>query len=133
MKAVDKDYEVLRRCAAAGVTVNLEEARQLRRIASTLRRWFELECGVDADGDTLCLERDEETGKPKLYRHTSRGQSYGWPTPDREKGARKRLAALCEAIPCSAYIQTDPRGASLYIGSEALDHNNYHRAACCDL
>ncbi len=36
--------------------------------------------------------------------------------PDREKGARKRLAAIMARYPgFAAYVQTDPRGASLYV------------------
>lgn len=109
------------------------EAEQLRRISNTLRRWYELECG-DGHG---CIERDETSNKPYWVNSYS-GRRY--PTPDRETGARKRLAKImarhdgnhchrCEPHalqPCgqncghvvgklSAYIQTDPRGAALYI------------------
>jgi hypothetical protein len=38
------------------------------------------------------------------------------PVADRETGARKRLAKIMENYPnLSAYVQGDPRGASLYI------------------
>lgn len=102
-----------------------DEAEQLRRISMTLHRWHELECG-DGNG---CIERDETTGKAYwLNSHTMKRS----PIADREKGALKRLAAIIgqrngrpaiangrlNANPAgkvSAYIQTDPRGAALYI------------------
>ncbi len=100
-----------------------EEAAQLRRISMTLRRWFELECG-DGNG---AIERDETTGIPYWYNANSRYLAAGdrrayTRIADRETGARKRLAAIlaeCNARriaePLAAYIQTDPRGAALYI------------------
>jgi len=102
-----------------------EEAKKLRRISMTLRRWFELECG-DGNG---AIERDETTGIPYWYNANSRFIAAGdrrayTRIPDRETGARKRLAAIMEAralrvgsahVSLAAYIQTDPRGAALYI------------------
>jgi hypothetical protein len=99
-----------------------DEADKLRRISMTLRRWHELECGSDSG----CIERDEATQRTYWLNATT-GKRY--PTPDRETGARKRLAAIikhrnarriasCNDLgtePLSAYIQTDPRGAALYI------------------
>ena len=94
-----------------------EEAYKLRRISMTLSRWYELECGT-AQG---CIERDETTGKP--YMITERGTRY--PVADRETGAVKRLTAIIHARNIrqpraedplmSYYLQTDPRGAALYI------------------
>ncbi len=83
----------------------------------TLRRWFELECG-SSDG---CIERDEATGKPYFYRsnhsyldpHDPRAR---YRTPDKETGAKKRLASIMAKYPTlTSYIQGDCRGASLYI------------------
>lgn len=90
-----------------------EEANKLRTISNTLRRWFERECGTDAGA----IERDEETGKP--FFRNDRGRR--WQVPDLEAGAEKRLAAIMaarngrEAVTLATYIQTDPRGAALYI------------------
>jgi hypothetical protein len=95
--------------AALGFTDT--EAAQLRRISMTLRRWYELECGTEAG----CIERDQETEKPYMI------CSYGtrrnrYPVADRERGAERRLAAImANHAPLTAYLQTDPRGAALYI------------------
>jgi hypothetical protein len=104
----------------------MDEAATLRRISLTLRRWHELECGIDAG----CIERDDATGKPRFISYSGRR----WPVPDRERGALRRLARIIAArndrvpllrvvmLPDRAapdrletYIQPDPRGASLYI------------------
>ena len=102
-------FEVLDRLQRAGVSY--EDANKLRRIALTLHRWNELECGTDSGA----VERDEVTGKPYWYRADGNGKRY--PVADREKGAQKRLAKLMERYKGQfiAYEQGDPRGASLYL------------------
>jgi len=101
-----------------GLGFKESEVESLRRISNTLRRWHELECGTDSGA----VERDETTGKP-IFRSTS-GRS--WPVADRETGALKRLGAIVTArnkrftvkdnVPMLFhYVQTDPRGAALYI------------------
>ena len=85
------------------------DAWALRRIAMTLHRWHELECGM-GDG---CIERDETTDKTYWLNSYSMRRS---PIADREKGALKRLDKIMSRYPSmSAYVQGDPRGASLYI------------------
>lgn len=91
------------------VGISWPDAWKLRRIAMTLHRWHELECGTDNGA----VERDEDTGKT-YWRNAWNGRR--WPTPDRETGARKRLTKIMSAYPTlSSYIQGDPRGAALYI------------------
>lgn len=97
--------------------ISYEDACALRRIAMTLHRWHELECG-DGNG---CIERDEKTGIPYWHNANSRylgandRRAYSR-IPDREKGALKRLAAIMRRYPAlSSYVQGDPRGAALYI------------------
>ena len=94
-----------------------DEAEKLRRISMTLHRWHEMECGTDNG----CIERDEATGKT-FWLNAMTGRRF--PTSDRETGARKRLASIMEAralrvggahVTLETYIQTDPRGAALYI------------------
>jgi hypothetical protein len=90
---------------------NRADAEALRRISMTLQRWFELECGIDSG----CIERDETTNKP--YWADYRGEKCRRnPMPDRETGALRRLAKIMAKVPALAsYVQTDPRGAALYI------------------
>lgn len=120
-----------------------QEAAQLRRISMALRRWHELECGVDGG----CVERDDETGKT-YWRSAHTGKR--WPYADRETGARKRLSCILldrlsrtkdadgtiKGPALSAYIQTDPRGAALYIirpgdVPEGADVSAYYYRGIC--
>jgi hypothetical protein len=92
-----------------------DEADKLRRISNTLHRWHELECGTDNG----CIERDETTNKPYwVSAHNNRR----WPVTDRETGAHNRLRRIIADHgmregnkKLRAYIQSDPRGAALYI------------------
>lgn len=85
------------------------EADTMRRISNTLQNWHSKECGDDWGS----IERDETTGKAYYITAEYRRR---YPIPDRETGARKRLAAIMASRPhLSTYIQTDPRGAALYI------------------
>jgi hypothetical protein len=95
-----------------------DEADKLRRISMTLQRWHELECGVDGG----CVERDPESGFT-YWRSEYTGKLSR--VPDRETGAHKRLGDIVHARNIrqphaedpllSYYVQTDPRGAALYI------------------
>lgn len=110
------------------------EVSSLRRINSTLQRWHELECGTDHG----VIERDEATGKPFCISYTRRylganDARMRSPVADREAGALRRLASIMREVnerryvgdaastlapycdDLTTYIQTDPRGAALYI------------------
>lgn len=107
--------ELLRRTAlentlrALGFTS--DEAATLRRISNTLQRWYLHEAGTDHGA----IERDDETDKPRFY-WEHKGKRYSRPVPDREAGALRRLAnIMAKHAPLTTYIQTDPRGAALYI------------------
>jgi hypothetical protein len=101
------------------------EADSLRRISIRLQHWYEKECGI-GNG---CIERDEQTGKT-YWLNGETGKRY--PIADLETGARKRLDAILKtrndrvaSMDGAAYnaagghlityLQTDPRGAALYI------------------
>lgn len=103
----------------------LSEVEKLRRISMTLHNWHEKECGTDNG----CIERDEETGKT-YWLNSYSGKRY--PVRDMETGAKRRLALIVDKCnearltkmtdgkmtPLEGlryYIQTDPRGAALYI------------------
>lgn len=136
-----KRHEVMHRLDRLGIAH--EDAVALRRIALTLHRWFELECGdsnnvaswsiVRGHGEKRAFYRDpitqapawktvkefeyDDTGKPYLEKHYHNENKARYTSiPDRETGARKRLALILAKYPkIHAYIQTDPRGASLYL------------------
>jgi hypothetical protein len=107
--------EVYERLARLGITGG--DAVHLRRISMTLHRWHELECG-DGSG---CIERDEKTGQAYWYSANARYVDPNDPRarrsiPDRERGALRRLEKVMKRYPTlSTYIQTDPRGAALYL------------------
>jgi hypothetical protein len=99
---------MLERLQSAGISP--DDARALRRASMTLRRWFELECGTE-DG---AIEQDEASGRWYWYNSNTGRKSHR--VADRETGARRRVAEIVARYPgLSAYIQTDPRGASVYI------------------
>jgi hypothetical protein len=91
-------------------------AHDIRRIAMTLHRWHELECGVDGG----CIQRDD-TGIPYWFNANARFVGAGdrraySRIADRETAALRRLAKIMANYPrLSFYVQGDPRGASLYI------------------
>ena len=113
-----------------------DEAESLRRISMTLHRWHALECGDGNAYADWCIER-AENGEPFMVRHVYAHDGKGGATkyrtriPDRERGAHKRLAAImkernerldpgmsiAERVDhlLFGYVQTDPRGAALYI------------------
>jgi hypothetical protein len=114
-----------------------DEAESLRRISMTLRRWHELECNGD-------VQQDEATGK--WYAVIQRTGQLHYPVADRETGARKRLEKILEVRnkrifddiegDVSAYVQTDPRGAALYIlrpgdVPEGADVSSYYNRGIC--
>lgn len=89
--------------------IGTADAFALRRVAMTLHRWHELECGTD----TGAVERDETTSKTYWYNAMTGRRS---PCNDRETGALKRLAHIMARYPAlSYYVQGDPRGAAVYI------------------
>lgn len=134
-----------------------DEAQALRRISMTLRRWYEQECGDGNDYGSWAIERDECTDIPYMihhhYRHgTGKDSMTKTRIADREKGAIKRLDKIIadrndreigavlrgerDIITLSYYLQTDPRGAALYIirpgdVPEGKDVSAYYSRALC--
>jgi hypothetical protein len=111
------------RLAPHGVT--WDDAASLRRIAMTLARWHELECG---DEHGRAIERDDITGKPFVtYDRGNMGERGRYRTPDRERGALKRLGRIMANYPTlTAYVQGDPRGEPLYILPPGVTEANYY-------
>lgn len=120
MKTTQRErYEIIDRLRSLGI--NYDTACQLRRISMTLQRWFEYECGTENEhGTSFCIERDDDgDGKPFMRVQYMAGNQWidrRHKIADRETGARKRLAKIMTALPeLVAYVQTDCRGAALYI------------------
>ncbi len=103
------------------------EWRSLRRAALALHRWYELECGIGDKNRTFLIERDEETNIP--YRVTHLAGQYP-PSrikiQDKEKTATERIDKICKKYNLHFYLQTDPRGGTLYISNEPLNCQNYN-------
>ncbi len=96
-----------------------EDYRALRRAAMTLHRWYEHECnGV--------IQRDEETNKPYWY-NANTGKRIS-SAADREKGAEKTIMKICTRLGLHYYLQTDPRGGTLYVSKDFIDQADYNRA-----
>ncbi len=99
------------------------EAESLRRISMTLRRWHELECGTGEGQVSISVERDQNEKPFKRIQYPTKAGYVDkrYPIADRESGALRRLSAILaerngrESVPISHYVQTDPRGAALYI------------------
>lgn len=117
--------DCLDRLQTAGIS--WEDSCALRRIAMSLHRWHELECGDGNDYASWCIARGrkengefvyDDAGKPFLERHAhSENKARYSSMPDRERGAIKRLRKIMARYPeFWSYVQTDPRGASLYVG-----------------
>lgn len=117
--------ECVPRLVAMGIETS--DAWQLRRVAMTLHRWHESECGDSSEYASYCIVRGyrdspvsfvyDDTREPYMETHVhSMAKPIYRRIPDRERGAQKRLAAIMARYPSLlAYVQTDPRGASLYV------------------
>jgi hypothetical protein len=131
-----RDEELQRNARRQGVNLTLVDARTLRRAQLTLHRWDELRCGWSTPGEygsSFVLVRDEDgDDKPYIEIHPNTSLGTRWETvPDRERGALRRIKAVCETYGASYYHQSDPRGAALYISADKLTDTNYARAICC--
>ena len=89
--------------------VNSDDFKTLRRISMTLRRWYENECSGT-------IQRDGDDGEGLPYWYSSHTCRRLYRAPDRERGAVKRLQKIMARYPDLVhYLQTDPRGCSLYL------------------
>jgi hypothetical protein len=99
--------------------IDINDAKALRRISMTLRRWHEMECGDSNDRMSCVIERDEKSGKPfrvVWYHNKLDPTPFRYPVADRERGALKRLAVIMSRYPnLNTYVQGDPRGCALHI------------------
>lgn len=132
MTARDATLKIIDRLHNRNCLISFDDAWTLRRAELTLQRWAEAECGNSSDFASYSLERDEATGKPFRVVYWNSGKVTRTPTPDREAGALRRIAAVCEANGLHYFHQTDPRGCALYVSDEPLTGSNYtNGVACC--
>jgi hypothetical protein len=122
--------ELARAAHARSISLSYDDANTLRRAALTLQRWAEGECGSSGKFADWAIQRDDD-GKPWRYIYPHRGPNVRYSIPDRERGALRRVAAICERLGLHYYHQGDPRGCSLYIDAEPIPDNNYTRAIAC--
>lgn len=110
-----------------GIELGFDDVLSLVRAQSTLRRWAEYECCTEVNDGSMStsIERDDETGKPFRWFYPHRDEPFSYPIPDREAGALRRVAAICQRNGLHFYHQTDPRGCSLYVSNEPLNSSNY--------
>jgi hypothetical protein len=127
-----KNSDLIRSAQARGIYLGMDDANTLRRAELTLHGWAEQECG-DANGNAI--ERDEITDKPYMTSDFGTqwmsGRRTRRPIPDREKGALRRVQAVCTRLGLYFHHQTDPRGCALYISSEPLTDSAYTNGIAC--
>jgi hypothetical protein len=56
------------------------------------------------------------------------GKNRMEPIRDMEAGALRRISTICQRNGLHFYVQTDPRGGTLYLSREPIAENAYTRA-----
>jgi len=127
MSVQDKIYTLSAHLRARDICLSYHDVNVLRRAQMTLRAWAEAECGTGNAHCSWSIERDEETDVPYLLTipHTGAYTPRRARIADREKGAPKRVAAVCAANGLYYYHQTDPRGCALFVIKEPLTDSAY--------
>lgn len=97
-----------------GLNVDIFLIEKLRRDAITLQKMFEFEC----NGCT----RDKMAHETWAQYDLIRDEQMKW-VEKRQNAIIKRIKRRCEENHLLFYIQGDPRGCSLYIGTN--DESNY--------
>ena len=129
MYAIEKTSVIKERLANRGIVISTDDVNTLRRAEMALHRWAELECGDGDNYKSWAIVRDEVTDKPYMYIYPHDGNMRRYPTPDRERGALKRITEVCARNGLHFYHQTDPRGCQLYISLEPITDNDYTHGA----
>jgi hypothetical protein len=116
----------MHRLESRGINLSYDDVNTLRRAQITLHGWAELECGGSDNVKSYAIERDDVSGLPYMctYPHDS-AETRRRRIPDREKGALRRVAAICAKAGIYFYHQTDPRGCSLYVSTSPIVDHNY--------
>lgn len=90
----------------------------LVRAAKALHSWYESECNGTR-------QQDEVTGQ--WYWHNPNTGNRQGKAIDLEKGAQKSIKQICNNAGLSYYLQTDPRGGTLYVSTTPLTDSDYNR------
>jgi len=117
MSALADDWALCWKFHEHGVRMASQDVRILRRAERTLRRWHERECGTKYG----CIDYEED-GKPVWVSATT-GESR--PILDTKTRALRRVAEVCARYHLYYYVQGDPRGPALWIGTVPLDCASY--------
>jgi hypothetical protein len=125
MTARNDTHALMQRFAYRGITMGFDDANTLRRAEKTLHRWAELECGDGNNHASWSIERDEQTDLPYFVTYRHSGGTSRRRIADKEKGALKRIDAICKRLGIYYYHQTDPRGCALYVSPEPIQDNDY--------
>jgi hypothetical protein len=120
-KANKEKLDAVLRLRTLAPHADFKDAYALRRAAMTLHTWYENECNGT-------IQRDEDTNKCSWYSDKT-GKRVGHAN-DRETPAIKRIAGICERLGIYYYLQTDPRGKTLYVSKNRIDSKNYSHATC---
>jgi len=111
-----------------GITLTFAQASILRRAEMTLHRWHERECNGEVQRGDDGIARGYRMRASYIDPHDPR---YWYTVRDMEAGARRRIAAVCAEAGLHAYVQSDPRGAALYVSDKPIDDCSYSNALCC--
>ena len=125
MTARTETYALMQQLGTRGLSPTFDEANTLRRAQLTLHRWAELECGDGNDHASWSIERDETTDLPYFCTYPHTGKMQRRRIADKERGALRRVEAVCQRMGAHYYNQGDPRGCALYISKEPLNGSNY--------
>lgn len=102
MKNTINTLYLARALADSGLLKNIDTIEELIRIGKRLHRYFEHECnGYNAE----------------KYERLSDKWS-------------KKAHAIAKDMGAYLFIQSDPRGATIYIDNKPIPYDNYHKAIC---
>jgi hypothetical protein len=113
------------RLQSRGIEINSQDLRALILASRGLGRWFEQECGQSNNCASWGIDRDPETGRPERVLHWREGNTTRYQIRDMERTYRSRVENICKDLGLRYYIQSDPRGASLYISSAPIGPSDY--------
>jgi len=125
MTATEKDRILLDRIRRVCQAITLDDVHALRRAELVLHRWGEQECGDSNEHCSWAIERDESTGLPYRAVYPHNGKPRKVRIPDRESGALRRIAEVCNRHGLFWFHQGDPRGCALFVSNEPLTDANY--------